>query len=86
MSMFQNRYAWLLIGGLVFLSACYYDKEDLLYGAALPCTDSTGTISRTLVFSHSPPHNEFSTRFTTFGAPGSDFSADLGHAQARTAL
>ena len=45
MSMFQIRYALLLIGGLVFLSACYYDKEDLLYGAALPCTDSTGTIS-----------------------------------------
>lgn len=29
----------------VGLTACYYDKEDLLYGPALPCTDSTGTIS-----------------------------------------
>jgi len=31
----------------VGLTACYYDKEDLLYGPALPCTDSTGTISYT---------------------------------------
>ena len=27
------------------LSACYYDKEELLYGAPAPCTDTTGTIS-----------------------------------------
>ena len=45
--MFQNRFVLLLISGLVFLSACYYDKEDLLYGPSLPCTDSTGTISYT---------------------------------------
>lgn len=45
MSMFQNRYVLLLICGLVSLTACYYDKEDLLYGPSLPCTDSTGTIS-----------------------------------------
>ncbi len=45
--MFQNRLVLLLIGGLVTLTACYYDKEDLLYGPALPCTDSTGTISYT---------------------------------------
>jgi hypothetical protein len=31
-----------------FLSSCYYDKEDLLYGSyAGPCTDTTGTISYT---------------------------------------
>jgi hypothetical protein len=32
---------------LVFLSSCYYDKEDLLYGGANsgPCTDSTGVVS-----------------------------------------
>ena len=47
MRMFQNRFALLLICGLVTLTACYYDKEDLLYGPSLPCTDSTGTISYT---------------------------------------
>jgi hypothetical protein len=45
--MFQNRYLFLLISSLVLLTACYYDKEDMLYGPALPCTDSTGTISYT---------------------------------------
>ena len=45
--MFQNRYLLLLISALVVLTACYYDKEDMLYGPALPCTDSTGTISYT---------------------------------------
>jgi mono/diheme cytochrome c family protein len=30
---------------VVGLTACYYDKEELLYGAPAPCTDTTGTIS-----------------------------------------
>ena len=36
----------LLISAL-FISSCYYDKEDLLYGGAnsVPCTDTTGTVS-----------------------------------------
>ncbi|MBM3431410.1 MAG: hypothetical protein FJX92_00225 [Bacteroidetes bacterium] len=45
--MFLNRYISLLIFGLVLLMSCYYDKEELLYGPSLPCTDSTGTISYT---------------------------------------
>jgi hypothetical protein len=36
----------VLIISMAFLSSCYYDKEDLLYGTNTgPCTDSTGTIS-----------------------------------------
>lgn len=30
---------------VVGFTACYYDKEDLLYGTPAPCTDTTGTIS-----------------------------------------
>ncbi len=37
----------VMIAGLVLLTACYYDKEELLYGAPPPCTDTTGTISYT---------------------------------------
>lgn len=37
----------LLLSCIVFISSCYYDKEDLLYGSAnsAPCTDSVGTVS-----------------------------------------
>ena len=36
----------LLIGTMMFISSCYYDKADLLYsGNAGPCTDSSGTVS-----------------------------------------
>lgn len=37
----------LLLSCIVFISSCYYDKEDLLYGGAnsAPCTDSVGTVS-----------------------------------------
>lgn len=42
-----DRIIWLLGWGLVGLTACYYDKEELLYGAPAPCTDTTGTISYT---------------------------------------
>jgi len=31
--------------GLVGLTACYYDKEELLYGTPAPCTDTVGTVS-----------------------------------------
>lgn len=35
---------FLLLSG--FLSSCYYDKEDLLYGGGnVPCTDTAGTVS-----------------------------------------
>ena len=38
--------AALLIGIMVFISSCYYDKADLLYGGNTgPCTDSAGTVS-----------------------------------------
>jgi mono/diheme cytochrome c family protein len=38
--------AALLIGTMVFISSCYYDKADLLYGGNTgPCTDSAGTVS-----------------------------------------
>ncbi len=40
-----NRIGIVLLVGLVGLTACYYDKEELLYGAPAPCTDTTGTIS-----------------------------------------
>ena len=29
----------------IFLVSCYNDKEELLYGTNLPCTDSTGVVS-----------------------------------------
>ena len=36
----------LLIGTMMFISSCYYDKADLLYsGNTGPCTDSSGTVS-----------------------------------------
>lgn len=36
------------VNGVVFLSSCYYDKEELLYGSGNgPCTDTTGNISYT---------------------------------------
>ncbi len=37
----------LLLSCIVFISSCYYDKEELLYGGAnsAPCTDSAGTVS-----------------------------------------
>lgn len=36
----------LLIGTMIFISSCYYDKADLLYsGNSGPCTDSSGTVS-----------------------------------------
>lgn len=36
----------LLIGTMMFISSCYYDKADLLYsGNSGPCTDSSGTVS-----------------------------------------
>lgn len=36
------------VSGVVFLSSCYYDKEELLYGSGNgPCTDTTGNISYT---------------------------------------
>jgi len=36
----------LIIGTMVMISSCYYDKADLLYiGNAGPCTDSAGTVS-----------------------------------------
>jgi hypothetical protein len=38
-------FAILVLLTLVMVQACYYDKEDLLYGNAGPCTDSLGTIS-----------------------------------------
>lgn len=39
----------ILIVSVLFMSSCYYDKEDLLYGGAnsAPCTDTTGVISYT---------------------------------------
>jgi hypothetical protein len=35
----------LMLFVVVGFTACYYDKEELLYGAPAPCTDTTGTIS-----------------------------------------
>ena len=37
----------LIITCIIFVSSCYYDKEDLLYGGSGngPCTDSTGVVS-----------------------------------------
>ncbi len=36
----------LLLTGMLSLHSCYYDKEDLLYGAKdAPCTDTTTTAS-----------------------------------------
>ena len=35
----------LIITCLIALNSCFYDKEDLLYGAKIPCTDTTGSVS-----------------------------------------
>jgi hypothetical protein len=37
----------LIISSVIFLSSCFYDKEDLLYGSTNsgPCTDSTVIVS-----------------------------------------
>lgn len=36
----------LLLAVAGFISSCYYDKEDLLYGGAnRPCTDTSGPVS-----------------------------------------
>jgi len=36
----------LVLSSAVFISSCYYDKEDLLYGNSYaPCTDTTTVIS-----------------------------------------
>jgi hypothetical protein len=43
MSIIRISFLMLFVG--VVLSSCYYDKEELLYGAPAPCTDTTGTIS-----------------------------------------
>jgi len=42
----QLRYL-LIITSLFTLSACYYDHEEVLYGAGAgqPCTDTVGTVS-----------------------------------------
>jgi len=39
----------ILIMVVIYVSSCYYDKEELLYGGANngPCTDSTGIVSYT---------------------------------------
>jgi len=39
--------AAIFLVSALFISSCYYDKEDLLYGGAnsAPCTDTTGTVS-----------------------------------------
>lgn len=38
---------FLIITSLLTLSACYYDHEEILYGAnsGQPCTDTVGTVS-----------------------------------------
>lgn len=43
----RNLRYWTMAIVLTGLSACYYDHEEILYGASsnLPCTDTTGTIS-----------------------------------------
>lgn len=45
--MLKNLRYIFIVTVLVGLSACYYDHEDILYGASSnqPCTDTTGTIS-----------------------------------------
>jgi hypothetical protein len=37
----------LIISSVIFISSCFYDKEDLLYGSTNsgPCTDSTVIVS-----------------------------------------
>lgn len=39
--------AAIFLVSALFISSCYYDKEDLLYGGAnsAPCTDTTSTVS-----------------------------------------
>jgi mono/diheme cytochrome c family protein len=44
----KNKFSYFIIAAtLVSLTACYYDHEEVLYGAGsnLPCTDSVGTVS-----------------------------------------
>jgi mono/diheme cytochrome c family protein len=40
-------FSMLIICCIVFISSCYYDKEDLLYGNVNsgPCTDTTAIVS-----------------------------------------
>jgi hypothetical protein len=40
-------FSMLFIGCITYLSSCYYDKEDLLYGNNIggPCTDTAGIVS-----------------------------------------
>jgi mono/diheme cytochrome c family protein len=45
--MFTTRFVYIMLLGLTILTSCYYDKEELLYGAPAPCADTTGTISYT---------------------------------------
>ncbi|MBK6936412.1 MAG: hypothetical protein IPH18_05665 [Chitinophagaceae bacterium] len=33
------------LSAVVLISSCYYDKEELLYGTAAPCTDTTTNVS-----------------------------------------
>ena len=41
-----TRSLFVLIICIFFITSCYYDKEDLLYGNDnAPCTDTTGPIS-----------------------------------------
>ncbi|MBM3414717.1 MAG: hypothetical protein FJY16_07270 [Bacteroidetes bacterium] len=44
----MNKFPYFFIGVvLLTLTACYYDHEEILYGAGAnqPCTDSVGTVS-----------------------------------------
>ncbi|MBM3412620.1 MAG: hypothetical protein FJY19_04480 [Bacteroidetes bacterium] len=44
----KNKLSYFLAGAvLLTLTACYYDHEEVLYGAGTnqPCTDSVGTVS-----------------------------------------
>lgn len=43
----KDRLLFLLLSGVMGLSACYYDHEETLYGATStqPCTDTAGTVS-----------------------------------------
>lgn len=46
----KNKIIWWLsagVIGIVLISSCYYDKEELLYGGINggPCTDTTGMVS-----------------------------------------
>lgn len=44
----KNKFSYFIISAaLLSLTACYYDHEEVLYGAGSnqPCTDSVGTVS-----------------------------------------